>query len=585
MLRADPLDPFRDCPEMKYYVGDQPYGFDHVFGRSDQDAYVCLNSSNSMAAARPNRSLVNLLARTGNSSDYRAKCLAFDDDGRAWIGGAFGLVRTSGHYEEKVSNRGVPRLAGLVDLRTGHGLLQTALDDGGLRLTYRQNSIRVDVSYQRFLLSDTTAYKIRLSGLDASWSDWSRSNTREFTNLDAGNYTVEVIAVDSLGVESELLELPLIVERPWYFRIEAYIAYALAAILLVFCIVKANTVRLRRRNRDLEQLVAERTTEIECKNAELTDKNELLAHRRDELAETTDSLAATLEDLRAAQERLFESARAAGKAEIASNVLHTVGNGFNSVYVSLVTVSEKVDLLKIDKVGQVASLLLKQGENLPRFLSEDPKGQLFPVYLEQLSNVMRDEQGYLRSELDLMKEGLDSIKKVIEAQKVHAGNVTVVQRINLMELCDTALTVTLVGRESIKPEVDMAIDPSIEFESDRHRVLDIVVNLLSNAFDAVDGKVGYVRLAATYSADSKTANLEIRDDGCGFGPDMGPNLFKYGFTTKDGGNGWGLHSSANAASALGGSLQIESDGYGLGAVARLELPLTASSLKRERAGE
>jgi signal transduction histidine kinase len=50
-------------------------------------------------------------------------------------------------------------------------------------------------------------------------------------------------------------------------------------------------------------------------------------------------------------------------------------------------------------------------------------------------------------------------------------------------------------------------------------------------------------------------------------------VFHHGFTTKRGGHGFGLHSSANAAVEMGGRLSARSDGPGLGATFVLELPL------------
>ena len=67
---------------------------------------------------------------------------------------------------------------------------------------------------------------------------------------------------------------------------------------------------------------------------------------------------------------------------------------------------------------------------------------------------------------------------------------------------------------------------------------------------------------------------EIYDNGIGIQPENMDKIFRHGFTTKSDGHGFGLHSSANAATEIGGTLSVESDGEGHGAVFRLTMPVT-----------
>jgi C4-dicarboxylate-specific signal transduction histidine kinase len=69
--------------------------------------------------------------------------------------------------------------------------------------------------------------------------------------------------------------------------------------------------------------------------------------------------------------------------------------------------------------------------------------------------------------------------------------------------------------------------------------------------------------------------ISVRDNGGGILPEHLPRIFRHGFTTKEGGHGFGLHSSAIAARDLGGVLRVESDGPGAGAVFTLELPVAS----------
>jgi signal transduction histidine kinase len=109
---------------------------------------------------------------------------------------------------------------------------------------------------------------------------------------------------------------------------------------------------------------------------------------------------------------------------------------------------------------------------------------------------------------------------------------------------------------------------------DKHKVLQILVSLISNAMSAM-GEIpaGQRHLRVRLAEEGKRARLQIIDTGDGIAPEIRKKLFTAGFTTRKDGHGFGLHLSALAAQALGGLLLLESDGPGTGATATLELPL------------
>jgi signal transduction histidine kinase len=72
--------------------------------------------------------------------------------------------------------------------------------------------------------------------------------------------------------------------------------------------------------------------------------------------------------------------------------------------------------------------------------------------------------------------------------------------------------------------------------------------------------------------------ISVRDNGIGISAENLTRIFEHGFTTREGGHGFGLHSSALAASEMGGSLRVFSDGTGCGATFTIELPLSAEYL-------
>jgi signal transduction histidine kinase len=116
---------------------------------------------------------------------------------------------------------------------------------------------------------------------------------------------------------------------------------------------------------------------------------------------------------------------------------------------------------------------------------------------------------------------------------------------------------------------------------DRHKVLQILINVFQNAKYACDegsqpDKIVVVRIKRR---DGICVVIEIADNGIGISPENLTRIFSHGFTTRKDGHGFGLHSAALAAKELGGSLTAQSDGIGKGATFILELPLQHKSLK------
>jgi signal transduction histidine kinase len=124
---------------------------------------------------------------------------------------------------------------------------------------------------------------------------------------------------------------------------------------------------------------------------------------------------------------------------------------------------------------------------------------------------------------------------------------------------------------------------------DRHKVLQILINLLRNAkyaMDAQSAKSGQAKrlVVRVGVAFPDRVKITIADNGVGIDPENLTRIFNHGFTTKKDGHGFGLHSGANAAKEMGGTLTARSDGPGKGAEFALELPIITSVRQEEHAG-
>jgi C4-dicarboxylate-specific signal transduction histidine kinase len=279
-------------------------------------------------------------------------------------------------------------------------------------------------------------------------------------------------------------------------------------------------------------------------------------------------------ELKEAHQKLVESARQAGMAEIATSVLHNVGNVLNSVITSAQIARERVAGSRLEQVGRVASMLGEHQGDLVNFLVKDERGQHVVPFLERLGKHLVDERQEVVSMLDDVGRYTEHIGTIVKLQQGYAKPPVVQEPVQLAELVEDALGInaSALSRHGVAVERHLAFVPPVM--TDKHKVLMILVNLISNAKHALHAvPVGQKRLTVVLERSSENrVVLEVRDNGMGIEPELLIRIFQHGFTTREDGHGFGLHSSALAARDLGGSLEAHSEGPGRGATFRLVLP-------------
>jgi signal transduction histidine kinase len=287
-----------------------------------------------------------------------------------------------------------------------------------------------------------------------------------------------------------------------------------------------------------------------------------------------------------AQERLMTLSRQAGMAEIATGVLHNVGNVLNSVNISASLVAGKVRESRVDKLVSLIHMLEQHSGDLPEFLAKDPKGQRVLPYLAKLGDHFQSERDGLLAELESLSSQVDHIKRIVVTQQSYAKVSGLVEDVCLSDMVEDALRILEPGlvRHKIKVERDFEILPTIVAE--KHAILQILLNVLRNAKQALkqaDSEGGRVIRVHIRRLGESRISLAVRDNGVGLAPENLTRIFAHGFTTRIDGHGFGLHSCALAASQMGGSLRAESDGPGRGATFVLELPLKTADDSEKRA--
>ena len=276
--------------------------------------------------------------------------------------------------------------------------------------------------------------------------------------------------------------------------------------------------------------------------------------------------------------QLVSASRRAGMAEIASNVIHNVGNVLNSINVSLSVSKDMMNNSGIENLVKSADLL-EANQGTPDFLSKDPKGKILHNFLRMSAESLKKTQTKVVEELDSLGRNVDHIKTIVSMQQEHAGAALVIETVELSPLVEDAIRIGQCTLRNSNVEIEKHFKVDIEVETDKHRVLQILVNLIRNAMHACEDHANeeskHIRVSISQPADGYFM-IEISDNGIGIEESNLTSIFNHGFTTKDKGKGFGLHSSANVAKELGGSLLAVSSGIGEGATFSLNLPVKST---------
>jgi PAS domain S-box-containing protein len=287
------------------------------------------------------------------------------------------------------------------------------------------------------------------------------------------------------------------------------------------------------------------------------------------------------EELERVHKQLMIASRQAGMAEVATNVLHNVGNILNSVNISASLVIERIKQSKAPGISRVAAMLLEKGSAAGNFLAHDERGRRIPEYLGSLGEQLTTDQKMALEELASLRDNLEHIKDTVAMQQSYAKLCGVTETIAVVDLVEDSLRLNAGAfvRHGVTLRREFSDVPPITV--DKHKVLQILVNLVRNAKYACD-ESGRSDKLITLRIEAAPAGVRIGviDNGVGIPAENMPRLFTHGFTTRVDGHGFGLHSGALAAQELGGSLRVTSDGPGRGATFILELPCSPAESAR-----
>jgi signal transduction histidine kinase len=324
-----------------------------------------------------------------------------------------------------------------------------------------------------------------------------------------------------------------------------------------------SSVHLRFDNADLVASVTAEKERVDHLNTQLIAE---IAERKQAEAER-----------QALQQQLMETSRRAGMADVAVSVLHNVGNVLNSINVASSLIVSTIRASPLSDLSRIATMLQEHASTLGDYLTRNPQGQQIPGYLSTLAAYLTEEQATMLTESEALRNNVEHIQQIIDMQQSLARFGGMQEPVLLAEMMEQALAINLAALEHQQVEVIREYGDLSPMMVDRHQVLQILVNLISNATHAMQacpGRPHCLTLRIGLAKDREGwVRLQVHDTGIGIKPEYVTRIFSQGFTTKRDGHGLGLHSSAVVAKLMGGTLKAQSPGEDYGATFTLALPI------------
>lgn len=479
-------------------------------------------------------------------------------DGRLWFPTTTGVVAVDPAAEQNSSV--VPKLA--IEAVWADGAMVQQRDN--VTLAPGRGEVRINFAVLSHRRTERIRVRYRLVGLNDEWVVADGRRAAFYSNLPPGDFRFEVKASNGEGTWTRAAAVFAFRRQAFFYQTWGfYLLAALSLILLIWRGYRLRLAQLRARQRRLEDEVRVRTSELDESNRRLHE---------------------SVDALRDAQGQLVSLSRHAGMAEVATGVLHNVGNALNSVNVAATLMREGYQNSRLSGLEQMATLLRQHEGQIAAFLSDDTRGRRVPEYLEKLyEQLAREREGGVEASATVI-EGIEHIKQIIRMQQSYAKVSGVLERTTLSRVLDDAMRLEETSLHESAIEVrrrDESLEPIM---LDRHKAILIISNIVRNAKDAIvehplPDAPRWIEIRVHKRLDEESgarAHIEIEDSGPGIKPEDRARIFSFGHTTKSNGHGFGLHASALAAQESGWMLRCESptggDSRG-GACFVLEVPL------------
>ena len=399
-----------------------------------------------------------------------------------------------------------------------------------ITLSYKSSVLSFEFASLNYTVPGKKHYSYKLDGFDPGWNDIGTRRTATYTNLDPGTYMFRVRGLNNDGTWSEALAgVRLIITPPfwqtWWFRLS--VIASIAGSVIVFHRVRMGMLEAQKKK--LEQQVAV----------------------------------------------LLDKAVAQGKYEIASDVMHDIGNtviGFESYLTRIRRLQEQDNPENLKRLADYATSIRPA---LGGCLGE-AKADAMITMLAGLAQSRENSRQEINHAIKELMGIISQIQTILDIQRQYIAGQESSERkpVNLKDIIRDSMTM-LAGtadRQSIDVDIEFPNQlPSIK--GDRTRLMQVVLNILKNSIDSLAEPEAKKKIWIKAGVEGEWLLVRIRDSGSGFPANIAERLFERGFTTKQSAAGTGLYNSRVIMESHGGCVEVTSEGIGKGTVARLAFKL------------
>ena len=267
-----------------------------------------------------------------------------------------------------------------------------------------------------------------------------------------------------------------------------------------------------------------------------------------------------------AYRKLVDHAQKEGMADIAANILHSIGNTLNSMNVSLHLMEESAGSHFFSDIVMAGGLLGENMKRLEEFISSDPRGKKLMQFYLKMGNAADRLQLQLIQNMQRLKSKITAINDAVAAQQSYAGINVKSEELLLEPIIEDALKLNQDTFERQSITVIRDYEHGFRALVHRAKLFFIIFNIISNARDAMSScPPENRRITIKTYTDSSGKYLKISDSGRGIPENCLDRIFEYGFSTKEGRSGYGLYSCSRYMEDMGGMIRAESEGKEKGA--------------------
>jgi len=435
-----------------------------------------------------------------------------------------------------------------------------------ITLKYDENIITLNFATLNYH-SKSNSFRCILKNFEKRWNDLQYFNSITYKHIPPGNYIFQVFSLHKDGTTgtSSILKITIL---PPYWKTRWF--KAIAILLIIFILVFVQILWSRQTKHYNYQLIKINL----ALNHEITKREQM----EKEIAKHHNNLELMVqqrtEELKDVHEKLIQTARQAGRAEVATGVLHNAGNVLNSIKVTITILESTVNRAKVQAVQQIAKIINKPKEQLAEYITTHPKGIKTPKLLKQVGMQILQNKNMLKKQIKELKTHIQHISQIIKIQLYHSKSLGTIEKISINKIINNVVKIVTPTTEEYGITVNIETNQIEESALEQYKIIQVLTNILQNAKESVieNNLSKKIITISSKKGKNKTIIIKITDNGLGISVDKLDKILSIGYTSKKYGNGFGLHNAKEIIQEMGGTLQITSPGENKGATCTITIP-------------